>query len=370
VKVLIAGGGLGGIASAIALVRAGHDVEVYERAAQPSEVGAAVAVWPNGQKALSALGIESAPSFPVRTLRLLSRRNRVLTEVPVDQLRARYGYDLVVMHRAELHSSLMAAFGRAGIHFSSEVAGFDQDGSRVTIHLASGERHQGDLLVGADGLRSAVRSALLGDGPPRFSGATCWRGVTPFPGLEGGASNWVGSGSEFGIFPLSAGRVYWFGVVNRPERGRDGSGGRKADVVTAFAGWPSPIGELIATTGEENILRNDLYDRPPVRAWSRGRVTMVGDAAHPMLPNAAQGACSALQDAAALGQALAAHPFGKALAEFEAQRGRRANMLIRQARQSARLIQSTNPAVTAFRDFAMSHIPRGLLFRQLDALMA
>jgi 2-polyprenyl-6-methoxyphenol hydroxylase-like FAD-dependent oxidoreductase len=369
-RILVAGGGLGGLATAIAVTRAGHEVEVFERAAQPAEVGAAVAVWPNGQRALTALGVERTPGFPVRSLQLRSRRNQLLMQVPIDQLRARYGYDLVMMHRAELQSTLLEALGRAAVHFSSEVVGFEQGGSNVAVYMASGERRQGDLLVGADGLRSEVRRALLADGAPRYSGATCWRGVTPFAGFEGGAFNWVGVGGECGIFPLSDGRVYWLGVANRPERGVDGPGGRKADVAGVFAGWPAPMGAVIEATDEKDILRNDLYDRRPIRAWSRGRVTMVGDAAHPMLPNAAQGACSALQDAAALGEMLAKHPVGKALEEYEAQRVRRANVLIVQSRQTARLIQSTNPAVTAIRDFAMSHAPRGLLFRQLDALMA
>jgi 2-polyprenyl-6-methoxyphenol hydroxylase-like FAD-dependent oxidoreductase len=368
-KVLVAGGGLGGLATAIAVVRAGHEVEVFERAAQSAEVGAGVAIWPNGQRPLSALGLEGATGFPVRMLHLRTRRDRLLMEVPVGQLRGRYGYDLVMMHRAELQAVLLKALGPAVVNFSSEVVGFDQDGSRVDVHLASGQRRQGDLLIGADGLRSTVRRRLVNDGPPRYSGATCWRGVTPFAGLEGGATNWMGAGSEFGIFPLSGGRVYWFGVVNRPERDVDGPGGRKADVADAFGGWPAPIGAVIGSTEEKDILRNDLYDRSPARSWSRGRVTLLGDAAHPMLPNAAQGACSALQDAAALGRALA-HPIGKALQAYQAQRVRRANMLIVQARQTARLVQSSNPAVTAFRDFAMSHVPRGLLFRQLDDLMA
>jgi 2-polyprenyl-6-methoxyphenol hydroxylase-like FAD-dependent oxidoreductase len=369
-KVLVAGGGIGGLATAVAVTRAGHEVEVFERAAQPAEVGAAVAIWPNGQQALSDLGIDGAPGFPVRTLQLRSRSDRLLMEPPIDQLRERYGYDLVMMHRAELQATLLMAFGHAAVRFSSEVVGFDQDESMVTVHVASGERRQGDLLVGADGLRSEVRRVLLDDGGPRYSGATCWRGVTVFPGLEAAALNWIGEGGECGIFPLSGGRVYWLGVVNRPERESDGPGGRKTDVAGAFAGWPAPMSAVIEATDEKDILRNDLYDRAPIRAWSRGRVTLVGDAAHPMLPNAAQGACSALQDAAALGQALGKHPLGKALDEYETKRLRRANMLIGQARQTARLIQSTNPAVTAFRDFAMSHVPRGLLFRQLDGLMS
>ena len=368
-KVIVAGGGLGGLATAIALIRAGHEVDVLERAPQPPEVGAAVAVWPNGQQALSAIGVKDAPNLPVRKLHFRNREDRLLIDVPVDKLKARFGYDLVMMHRAELHAALLEALGRAAIHFSSEVTAFDQDGSGVTVRLASGERRQCELLIGADGLRSVVRRVLVEDGSPRYSGATCWRGVTRFAGRDDGASNWVGRGSEFGIFPLSGGRVYWFGVVNRPEGGADGPGGRKADVVASFAGWPGPIEEVIGATDEKDILRNDLYDRTPIRAWSKGRVTLVGDAAHPMLPNAAQGACSALQDAAALGRSLTSNPPGKAFEDYEAQRVRRANLLIVQARQTARSIQSTNPVVTAIRDFAMSHVPGGLLFRQLDGLM-
>ena len=368
-KILVAGGGIGGLATAIGLVRAGHEVEVFERAAHPSEVGAAVALWPNGQQALSALGVEDAPGFPVRKLHFRNRRDRLLLDVPVDQLKARYGYELVVVHRMELQSTLLETLGHRAVNFSSEVTGFGQDTSKVTVDLASGESREGDLLVGADGLRSAVRRELVGDGPPSYSGATCWRGVTHFAGLEEGASNWVGKGGEFGIFPLSGGRVYWFGVVNSPEGGTDGPGGRKADVVRAFVEWPPPIETVVAATEEKDILRNDIYDRRPIRAWSKGRVTMVGDAAHPMLPNAAQGACSALQDAAALGRALAGNALGEALREYEAHRVRRANMLIVQARQTARMIQSTNPVVTAVRDFAASHAPRGLLFRQLDTQM-
>jgi 2-polyprenyl-6-methoxyphenol hydroxylase-like FAD-dependent oxidoreductase len=140
--------------------------------------------------------------------------------------------------------------------------------------------------------------------------------------------------------------------------------------VAAFAGWPAPIGPVIEATDEKDILRNDLYDRDPIRTWSQGRVTLVGDAAHPMLPNAAQGACSALQDAAALGRALAANALATGLEAYEANRARRANALIVQARQTARLVQSTNPVVTAFRDFVASHVPSGLLFRQLDGLMS
>jgi len=163
------------------------------------------------------------------------------------------------------------------------------------VCLASGERLKGDLLIGADGLRSSVRRSLLGDGEPRYSGATCWRGIASFEIGEGPSQNWWGRGGEFGLFPLPDGRAYWFAVLRRPEREEDGPEGRKADVLQAFGSWPKLVAAAVEATEEGAILRNDLYDRPPTARWGRGRLTLLGDAAHPMLTNAAQGACQALR---------------------------------------------------------------------------
>ncbi|MDQ6637682.1 MAG: FAD-dependent monooxygenase [Candidatus Dormibacteraeota bacterium] len=193
------------------------------------------------------------------------------------------------MHRADLQASLLEILGRHTVQLGSEVIGFEPSGSRVHVTLRSGRQCDTDLLVGADGIRSTVRQRLLSDGEPRFSGATCWRGVTGFALEEGTAFNWWGPGGEFGIFPLRDGSVYWFGVQNRPSGEADSARGCKADAMEAFASWPEVIRAAIQATHEGSILRNDLYDRPPVGTWSRGRVTLVGDAAHPMLPNAAQG---------------------------------------------------------------------------------
>jgi 2-polyprenyl-6-methoxyphenol hydroxylase-like FAD-dependent oxidoreductase len=365
-KVVIAGAGIGGLATAIAIGRAGHEVEVLERAPVLGEIGAGVALWPNGQRALEALGIDLTGGLPVRGLEFRSRRGRLLMETPVADLRARYGHDLVLVHRAELHSLLLDAVGRDRVRAGAEVVALEEDAVAVGVGLASGDRRQADVVVGADGLRSAVRRHFLADGEPRYSGATCWRGVAPFPIDDGRAVNWLGTGAEFGIFPLRDGRAYWFAVANRPEREAEPVGGRKADVLGVFGSWPDPVSAAVAATADRDVLRNDLYDRPPARTWSKGRMTLVGDAAHPMLPNAAQGASQALEDAVALGEALAGHPYQQAFSVYEARRLKRANRFVGQSRATGRSIQSASPIVATLRDFVLANLPRSLFLNQLD----
>jgi 2-polyprenyl-6-methoxyphenol hydroxylase-like FAD-dependent oxidoreductase len=369
VKVVVAGAGIGGLATAIAIRRAGHEVEVLERALLLEEVGAGLAIWPNGHRALAALGMQDVPGISVPGVQVRTWRGRLLIETPVGEFRARYGHDLLLVHRAELHSSLVEMLGRESVRPASEVVAFEQDESRVAISLASGTRLEADLLVGADGLRSVVRRSLLDDGEPRFSGATCWRGVARFE-VEGGCGvNWLGRAAEFGIFPIRDGRAYWFAVRNRREREADGPSGRKADVIDAFEGWPEAVAAVVQATPDADVLRNDLYDRPEVTTWTQGRVTLVGDAAHPMLPNLGQGACQALEDAVVLGTALATLPRVQALQAYEAQRLKRANGFVAQSRLNGRLARSNNPVLLTLRNFAAAHLPRALVLRQLDGTM-
>jgi 2-polyprenyl-6-methoxyphenol hydroxylase-like FAD-dependent oxidoreductase len=368
-RVAVAGAGICGLASAIAIKHAGHEVEVLERSPVLAEVGAGLAIWPNGHRALAELGIDEAHGLSVRGLQVRSWRGRLLMETPVAGFRARYGHDLILVHRAELHGSLLAALGREHVRLGTELTTFVQDGSSVTVTLASGQRLETEVLIGADGLRSAVRSSLLDDGEPRYSGATCWRGVARFEVEDGCAVDWLGTAGEFGIFPLRDGRAYWFGVRNRPESEADGPDGRKSDVNRAFESWPAPVAAVIQATAEKDVLRNDLYDRPVAKTWTKGRATLVGDAAHPMLPNAAQGASQAFEDAVALGKALAARSAADALQAYEAARLKRANRFVSQSSLAAWVARSTNPILLTIRNFATAHVPQAVMLRELDAMI-
>lgn len=372
-RALIAGGGIAGLATGIALRNAGHEVDVFERTPDLREIGAGLMMWPNGTRALHALGVD-ARATPVKRITLCSWRGRRLTEAPVDSMVERYGSEIAFIHRADLQAALAAALGRDALHLGGEVADFAEGHDRVEVRFRDGGVASGDLLVGADGLRSAVRRRLLGDGEPVYLGSTIWRGIVSGEGLglrPGSGINWIGRGSEFLAFYLSGNLVYWAGVTKEPQGGRPGPEGHKHDVLDRFRSWVEPVPALLAATPEAAILRNDMYDRPPAKRWSRGRVTLVGDAAHPMTPNQGQGACQALEDAVAIGRSLhgASEPIG-ALGVYERERLRRANHVVRMSRQASRATQVDNPLLCAVRDGFARLLPRAVMLRMLDASLS
>ena len=372
-KALIAGAGIGGLAAGIALRHAGIDVQVFERARELREIGAGLMIWPNGTRSLEALGVELR-GLPVQAITFRDRRGRRLIETPVDQISERYGSDVAFVHRADLQAALANSFGRDGLRFSSEVTGFAEDQDQVQVKLRDGAVASGDLIVGADGLRSQVRRQLLGDGDPVYLGSTIWRGIVRSHGIaldRGHGVNWVGRGAEFLAFYVADDRIYWACVTKEPKGEKPGQGGHKQDVLERFGDWVGPVPALIEATDEAAILRNDMYDRPPVQRWSRGRVTLVGDAAHPMTPNSGQGACQALEDAVALGESLMRAPnLAEALELYERRRLRRANRVVAMARQATRGVQIDNPVLCAFRDRFASLLPRRVVLRMLDATLA
>lgn len=371
-KVLIAGAGIAGLATAVALRRAGHQVQVLERRRELTEIGAALAIWPNGTRALEALGVEAA-CLNVERHSFRTWQGRELMELPMDALVERYGSGMTLVHRADLQSALRAALDRESVHLGCEVTGFTEEEGGVQVTMRDGRAAQGDVLIGADGLRSAVRRRLLGDGEPTYLGCTAWRGVVA-PGVPTMESrhglSWGGRGAEFLAFPLADGRVYWAGVCNAPEGGRPGLGGHRQDLIERFGSWQQPIPKLLEATPEEAILRNDVYDRPPSRRWSSGRVTLVGDAAHPMTPEQAQGACQGLEDAVALGDCLGESDSAKALAEYDRRRLAQANRVVARSRHYTRAMQLENPVLCMLRDTAARLLPRALLLQMLDATFA
>ncbi len=374
-KVLIAGAGIAGLAAGIALRRAGLEVEVFERTSELREVGAALGIWPNGTAALHALSVEIR-ALPVVALAVRTWRGEPVTAVPVGALNERYGSPMLIAHRADLQAGLSAAFGTAGIRFNSEVASFADEVDKVHLTLRSGDNAEGDLIVGADGLRSAVRRQLLDDGPPVYQGSTIWRGLVHSGGMNlapGQGLSWVGRGAEFLAFHLAGNRIYWSGVGKASEGEHIRPEGHKGDLLDRFGDWEKLVPDLITATEERDILRNDMYDRPPARRWTGGKVALIGDAAHPMTPNAGQGACQALEDAVGLGECLAMQSgVAHALHEFEHRRLPRANRVVKMARRSTRAAQLENGLLCAMRDASgklLSRLPQALLLRMFDVTM-
>ena len=354
----VAGAGIGGLATAVALQQQGVPVVVHDRACELTPVGAGISVWPNAVLALESLGVSGlrGGSIPRGGAGLYRWDGEPLATNAGEAIERRYGAPLVLLHRAELQQALLQALTPESIRLGETLVSFEQDDGHVTLHFADGSADSGALLVGADGLRSTVRAQLLGDDPPRDSGLVAHRGVVALdaPALAG--ELW-GPHGVFGLAPLSGSRVYWYATQRA---------GDTRDLLEAFGEWASPVPEVLSRA--EDILRHPLYDRPPARRWTHGRATLLGDAAHPMLPFLGQGACQAIEDAVAIGSAVAEHgAVPEALRAYERARRKRAAMLVKRSRTAGRVAHLRSAWQRGVRDALVRHMPDGARFRQLDA---
>lgn len=340
-SVAVIGGGIGGLAAAISLRRAGFDAQVFEQAAALSEVGAGIQISPNASRLLRRLGLgEALDRRGVRPVAVHQRRwddGRTLQRAPLGEaVEAAFGAPYYHFHRADLLEALANALPREGVRLGHRLAGIADHGDRVEARFMNGARVSADLLVGADGIHSTVRAALFGPERPRFTGCVAYRGLVSAErlahlGLEVVSSNWMGPGGHFVHYFVSGGRLVNFVAINERETWTRESWtdrGRVADALAAFDGWHPQVRAIIGAVDETFIWA--LFDRVPLERWSVGRVTLLGDACHAMLPFMAQGAAQSIEDGATLTACLLEHGAGdvvSALRRYEALRRPRATRL-------------------------------------------
>lgn len=379
----VIGGGIGGLAAAIALRARGVDARVYERRADFRDAGAAVTIWPNGLAALTKLGVADDVCAAGRTIeRSLIRRycGRVLCVTPVGEVSRAAGATTIAIRRADLHSALLARLGPGVVRTGAACTGVGQDVSGAWAEFADGTRAAADTVIGADGLRSRVRAAVLGDRPPRYLGYTLYRGLARFDdaALRGGEAfeTWC-RGGRFGAVQVNKREVYWYaGIRTRPVE-RDAAGRPLRDepdprpmLLERYAKWHSPIPALIEATERADLIRTDIYDRPPIDSWSFGRITLLGDAAHPMTPDLGQGACSAVEDAVALAEHLGRDvSVPSALRAYEADRVARAARIVMRSNRVSRLSQLAIPGACLIRDLATFLTPPSMVKRGLERMI-
>jgi 2-polyprenyl-6-methoxyphenol hydroxylase-like FAD-dependent oxidoreductase len=347
----------------VALRRAGFSVRIFERASELRPVGAGITMQANAMLAFRTIGLDTevaAAGHAMKRGAILDNKGRSLGTMLVSEMAEEVGAPMIAIHRARLQEVLRNALGPEPLTLGTQVVGFRDDAEGVFARLSDNTEVRGDLLVGADGLRSTVRARLLNDGEPRYAGYTSWRGVCEARGLadpDFTSESW-GPGLRFGIVPIDQGRTYWFATANAPPGGRDGADPR-AELLARFSGWHEPIGALIENTATEAIVRTDIQDRPPVSQWARGRVALLGDAAHPMTPNMGQGGGQAVEDAAVLARCLATEvELPAALARYQALRVPRANGFVVQSRRFGALTQWENGAARWVRDRLFQLVPQ------------
>lgn len=372
---MVVGAGIGGLSAARALSAAGWQVQVLERAQQLDPTGAGITLWPNAVRALDSLGIclpDHAPRTGVGGIR--TRGGRWLSRTNTTDYPSQYGAPLMAVHRAELQRALLQGLPAGAVTVGARVSAIHQNQTGVTVEHSAGT-HRAALVVLADGLASTTRHLVAGSATtPRYAGYTAWRGVTDLPAdLTGATESW-GRGQRFGLVPLADGRTYWFATANAPEgqRAPAGAESEHAEVLRRFAGWHAPTEAVVAATEAWSVLRHDIYDLAPhPSSYVRGRLVLLGDAAHAMTPNLGQGACQALEDSATLGALLRTDvDLGSALSRYDTLRRPRAQLISRRSRQIGTLGQLSGRTSTTTRDLVMRLTPSRATDHQLTSTLS
>jgi len=356
--VLIAGGGIGGLAAALALLRCGFDVDVYEQAHEQREIGAGVQLSANGIRVLHELGVHEA----LRALACEATGKEVrlwnsgqtwklfdLGAVSVE----RYGFPYYLVYRPDLLAVLADGVRREkpdAIHLNAKCTGFEQSARGVTLRFDGGEA-RGDVLIGADGVHSRIREALSGPDRPQFTGFVAWRGTIAMDKLPAHqrrlvGTNWIGPGSHVVHYPVHRGEyINFIGTVERGDWQVESwtARGTREECHADFRGWHDDIHRMI--DGIETPYKWALMGRAPMEKWSSGRVTLLGDACHPMLPAYAQGAAMALEDGYILARALAGTGgIEQALLRYENARKERTAKVVHGSAENMRRFQSRTMA--------------------------
>jgi salicylate hydroxylase len=358
--IILVGAGLGGLTAALALLRAGFRVQVYEQAAELGEVGAGVTITPNGVHVLNHLLGEETVSRVARTPAAGAikhyRTGAILVETNRgDRMREQYGAAYCQAHRADLHGALAAAVRALApgcIHTGCSFATLEETPAAVAATFASGVRATGDVLVGCDGIRSVVRRALWGEENVTFTGYIAWRGLVPMERLDPDlivpdSASFAGPARTFARYKVRQGTLLNYAAFSKRDQWVEESWSVHSEIGELqgeFHDFAPEVQAIIAATPPERCFKWGLFDREPLTAWTRGRATLLGDAAHPMTPFLAQGAVMAIEDGMVLARALeAAADWAEGLARYEAARRERGSFVMRESHVNARRMYSRDP---------------------------
>jgi salicylate hydroxylase len=376
-KVLIVGGGIGGITAVLALRQLGIDVQLFEQAAAFGQVGAGLQVSSNAARILIKLGLGDAlkrvATYPDgRDYRGWDTGERLYFTPLGKKAEAHFGAPYYAAHRAELLDVLLSGLGEQRCRLGSHVERVDQDTNGVSLTLADGTTEHGDILIGADGIHSTVRAQLFGKELPRYTGNVAWRGLVPAEqvahlDLGSVVGVWMGPDRSIVQYYVSAGKTFnWIGISRSPQPTRESwlAEGKIDDALAEYDGWHSTIRTIIAQTPK--VLRQALYDREPLPDWQVGRIVLMGDAAHPMMPFYAQGGAQSIEDAFVLAGCIAQgqdRPL-EALSRFVQMRRPRTAWMQGLARREEELYQMNDvAAITARNDRMRSNrIPETATF--------
>ena len=362
-QIAIIGGGIAGLTFSICLPSQGYQCHIFEKQSEFKEVGAAISVFPNALRVFEQVGMLNqilACGGEITKVFLKTANGRILAKS-----QPRYALPSICIHRKELHAILLKN-SPATLHAKHEAKSVKNlPSGKAEVEFENGQRKVFDAVIGADGIHSIVRHHVLGDGKPIFRGYNIWRGVVDTDFDLGYGSETYGQGRRVGIVPIREGRYGWWATINEDFLQDDQPEGTREKLRRLFGDWHDPIPELIANT--KTILKNGICDRIPVRGWTKGSVSLLGDAAHPMTPNLGQGGCLAIEGAYLLARAIQKYGITPtAFTRYEALQFTRSKAITEDSLRIGRLGQTEKRLAIWLRNLVLKATPSSTAMKMLD----
>lgn len=358
----IIGGGIAGLTFSLCLSDTEFECSIFEKSTEFSEVGAAISIFPNALCVMDELGLLQEildVSGQMQNVFLKTSKGSILSKSsPVSD------YPVVCIHRKDLHQILLKHTG-AKLYTQHELVSVSnlEDG-KVEVKFTHEKTKVFDAVIGADGIHSIIRQHIIKDGRPVFRGYNIWRGIVATDFKMGYGSETYGSGQRVGIVPIKDGVYGWWATLNEDFMEDDQPEGSREKLRRLFGEWHHPIPEFIENT--EHILKNSLSDRKPVKGWTKGNITLLGDAAHPTTPNLGQGGCMAVEGAYILAKSIEKYGIGhKAFARYEELQYPRAKLIINESLKLGRMGQLSNPFLVWIRNFIFKITPSSVAMKMI-----
>jgi 2-polyprenyl-6-methoxyphenol hydroxylase-like FAD-dependent oxidoreductase len=363
-RCLIAGGGIGALTAAIALARCGIQAQVYEAAPELKPLGAGIWVPPNAMQIFDQFGLAQAIRAAGQCIAAIEVQNmegRVLQRVDLGPVEKRFGHGIVSIRRSRLHEVLASRLDPKTIHLGRRCIGYVDHDVRIGLQFDDGSIAEADLVIGADGVHSAVRQQMRPDIRTRYAGQTCFLGLAALQLSEadrGMCRETWGAGIRFGYSAVAEDIVYWFAPVNSNRRHRDDPASALQKLKSELSDFPRPIPEIVGATAPQAVIQIDIQDIAPVNPLGTGRVVLIGDAAHAMTPNLGQGGAQAVEDAYALAECIGryAEP-ALAISEYQKRRWRKVSRIVRTSRWYGRISHVENSLIRRIRDVMIQCMP-------------
>jgi 2-polyprenyl-6-methoxyphenol hydroxylase-like FAD-dependent oxidoreductase len=374
-KAIIIGAGIGGLTTAIALRQRGIDYEVFESAPQLKEVGAGIWVPTNAMNVFERLGIAEKIKRAGKLMEEIcvgNYKGKIFQTISASEVIPVYGNGTTTIHRGKLQALLYEELDKNKVHTGKKLKHYHEEGGQVTAYFEDHTSVTGDVLLGGDGIHSTVRDQLFGKMPLRYSGQTCWRAATDFKIPAASSARMCelwGKGIRSAYSQMTETQVYFYATMRAPAGGKDQPGKLKDFLKKEYSSYGKLAMEIIESTVEGNIIRTDLFDLKPISAWTRGKIALLGDAAHATTPNLGQGGAQAIEDGYVLALSLSENKnIESALKHYQTIRYKKAVHIVNTSWQYGKMSNLNNTIAIAFRDFMMSNAPKSMGDRMLKKI--